>query len=201
MGHPRITRWFRFSLSTLLLATAVVSVVLAVVVKRAHSQKAAIAWAMRTGGYVSYSFEFDSQDRKIGHLDANNQFVTDATPPGPAWLRDWIGLDYFASIMEVHVRGGEVADLSPLTCLSDLQALNILRTNVSDLSPISTLTKLRIVWIKDSPVQDLKPLAQLPNLERLMLFNTKVTDAEVDMLHELLPNCRIMCNSRKIPEN
>jgi hypothetical protein len=56
------------------------------------------------------------------------------------------------------------------------------------------------VWIKDTPVQDLKPLAQLTNLDRLMLFNTKVTDAEVDMLHKLLPNCRIMCNSRKIPE-
>lgn len=74
---------------------AVLSVVLAVVVKRAHSQKAAIAWATRTGGYVSYGFEFDSQDRKIGYLDGNNQFVSDATPPGPAWLRDWNGYKCF----------------------------------------------------------------------------------------------------------
>ncbi len=155
---------------------------------------------MKTGGYGSYSFEFDAQDRKIGHYDANNQFVADATPPGPAWLRDWIGVDFFAPIIEVHVRGEEVHDLSPLTRLSDLQAVNILRTNVSDLSPLSTLTKLKIVWIKDTPVQDLKPLAQLTNLDRVMLFNTKVMDAEVDMLHKLLPNCRIMCNSRKIPE-
>ncbi len=178
----------------------VVSVVLAFVVKRAHSQKEAITWATRTGGYVFYSFEVDSQDRLIGHFDSNNQFLTDATPPGPAWIRDWIGVDYFAPIIAVHVRGEAVDDLSPVTSLSDLQGINILRTNISDLSPLSTLTNLKLVWIKDSPVQDLKPLAQLTNLDRLMLFNTKVTDAEVDMLHKMLPKCRIMCNSRKIPE-
>lgn len=196
-----MNRWFRFSLSTLLFVMAVVSVVLAVVVKRAHSQKEAVSWATRTGGYVFYNFEVDSQDRLIGHFDSNNQFITHATPPGPAWIRDWVGVDYFAPITVVHVRGEAVDDLSPVTCLSNLQGINILKTNVSDLSPLSTLANLRLVWIKDSPVQDLKPLAQLPNLDRLMLFNTKVSDAEVDMLHEMLPNCRIMCNSRRIPEN
>jgi hypothetical protein len=57
------------------------------------------------------------------------------------------------------------------------------------------------VWNKDTPVEDLQPLAQLTSLERLVLFNTKVSDDEVDLLHTMLPNCRIMCNAREIPDN
>jgi hypothetical protein len=186
---------------TLLITVAVVSVLLAIGVKRANDQKAVIAWATKTGGWVSYDFEFDAQDRAIGHYDENNQFVSDATPPGPDWLRDSIGLDFFASINGVYVRGRAVSDLSPLRRLRNLQAVNIFGTNVKDLSPLSSHTQLRIVWIKDTPVEDLQPLTQLTSLERLMLFNTKVSEDEVDMFHTVLPNCRIMCNARKIPDN
>ena len=49
-------------------------------------------------------------------------------------------------------------------------------------------------------MRDLRPLAQLTSLEQLYLFNTNVSDEEVDMLHKTLPSCRINFNGRKIAD-
>jgi len=214
MELSRIKTVFRFSLLTFFIAIAAVSMLLAIAVKRVHDQKATIVWATETGGSARYDFEFDAQGFGIGHYDENNEWISDAVPPGPGWLRGALGVDFFASVAGVSVRGKETSDLSRLTHLRQLQGLNIRDTNIHDLSPLVELTDLRQLWIGETPVADLSPLAHLKKLERLYLRNTQVTDVsplmsldtlkdlslngaaipqgDIDKLRKALPNCHIV---------
>ena len=121
----RIKTVFRFSLLTLFVAIAAVSVLMALAVKDVHDQRATIAWATETGGSARYDFEFDTQGFAIGHYDENNQWISDAVPPGPGWLRGAVGVDFFASVAGVSIRGKETSDLSRLRHVPSLQGLRI----------------------------------------------------------------------------
>ena len=182
LAHPRIRRLLRIGLRTMLIGLTVIGLLLGLIVRKSHQQRAVVVWAQQSGGRVCYDYEFASDDR----------WLPDAEPDSPSWIRKLMDVDFLATVAEVDVRGSEVSDLSPLTRLPDLQAVNILATNISDLSPLSTLTKLRVVWIKDTPVQDLQPLAELTNLERLYLFNTNVSDEESTCF---IRYCRIALSS------
>ena len=214
MELSRIKPVFRFSLLTLFIAIAAVSVLLAIAVKRVHDQRATIAWAIETGGEARYDFEFDAQGFAIGHYDEDRQWIFDAVPPGPGWLRRAVGVDFFASIAGVSIRGKETSDLSRLTHLPRLQGLNVRDTSIQDLSPLAELTDLRQLWIGETPVADLSALAHLKKLELIYLRNTQITDisplmhldklkglflngaavppGDINRLRRALPNCHIV---------
>ena len=52
------------------------------------------------------------------------------------------------------------------------------RTKVLDISPLSTLTKLEGLVLMKTKVHDITPLASLINLERLALEQTRVSNIE-----------------------
>ncbi len=70
----------------------------------------------------------------------------------------------------------QIADLSPLAGLTNLEDVCAESTLVTDLSPLIRLTNLRILLISRTPVADLSPLAGLNNLEQLDLWKTNVVD-------------------------
>ena len=70
----------------------------------------------------------------------------------------------------------ELADLSPLATLVNLQRLNCFDTQVADLSPLSALINLQELDCPDTQVEDLSPLADLVNLQGIYCSGTPVTD-------------------------
>lgn len=79
-----------------------------------------------------------------------------------------------------------------LARLTDMEDLNIGRSNIVDLTPISALRNLRTLNLERTTVQDLTPLAALTLLEELDVSNTSIKSLE---------GVEAMLNLRKISIN
>ena len=85
------------------------------------------------------SFEYDEHGTLILHREL----------PGPDWLCELIGVDFFASVVEVSLGTDRVNDLSPLKELKKLKRLILFPFQVAD-EDIAALQKAllqdREVW-------------------------------------------------------
>jgi len=85
-------RWCQFRLATLLLLTLVCGVVLGLWVVPAERQRRAVGYVESLGGDVYYADEGDEPAL------------------APVWLREWLGPDYFQSVIVVELYGTPVND-------------------------------------------------------------------------------------------
>ena len=142
----------------------------------------------------------------------------DPQPPGPEWLRQVIGLDYFASVVSVRINlasdeyldaTSELPDLRDLriacdskisdrawenlTRFTSLESLYLRGMRDSATSNLCGLNRLRLLYITNTDITDagLVNLKELHALRTLNLGGTKVTDAGVASLRAALPNCRV----------
>ncbi len=169
-------RWLRFSLRTMLVVVTVVCVLLASKVRQAEKQRKVVAWVLESGGGVVYDFErnFADQDgHPIGHYLQNGDWVSHAEPPGPTWLREMVGMDYLAAIVEVRWYNKAVTDVTPLENLPDLETLRI---------PTSSLQQAYPSVMK---------LTGLKELHLWMDIWDKRTSSLVTALDEAMPNCKV----------
>src|SRR5262245_45100896 len=90
----RERRGFRFSLRTLLLLVAILSVWLGFLVKRAKQQQAAIKEIEALGGWVYYDYQM---------ADGKPFATPDARSWVPEWLLDGVGPDYFHDVVSVNM--------------------------------------------------------------------------------------------------
>ena len=196
-------RWLQYSLRTFFVLLTVACVWLGVVVHRAHEQERAVEWVRDLEEVVYYDYEIDED----GH------FIVDASAPGPKWLVDLLGVDYFQDVFLIRIQhhqvndltplagfkslkwaalsGTQVRDLTPLTKLTSLSWLGLAKTHVSDLTPLVGLKDLSSIGLKGTQVRDLTPLAKLTTLRGLDLINTPVSKEQVEKLRHALPNCNI----------
>lgn len=179
-------RYFRFRLRTLLLIIVVTCVVMGWVARSRRQQKI-VEWVLAQGGTVKYSHE----------VDASGVRLDDPRPPGIAWLRERLGIDYLDSVVVVHLMSATddltplsklrslhtlnlfaapVTDLTPLNKLKRLRKLNLFRTQVSDLTPIVEQQNLRTLYISGPYITDITPLAKLTELRQLQLYDTEISD-------------------------
>ena len=93
-------RWFQFSLRTLFVLLTVLCVWLAVTVNRARKQREAVAAIEAVGGMVLYEHQYD-----------------DSEPPGPKWLRELVGDEYFVSVDVVFFVEATDADLEHMEAM------------------------------------------------------------------------------------
>ena len=126
----------------MLVVTAVLCVLLGWKVRQVERQKEAIAWVKEVGGRVTYAYESYENDEH-GSLVLNGEL------PGPDWLCQLIGVDYFASVAEVSLADGVIHDLSPLYELEKLRTL--------------------VLW---------EPLVQVPD-EEIAAFEKALPDCEI----------------------
>ena len=92
-ARPR-RRWYQFTLRTLLIVMTLASVGLswfAVKLQQARRQRAAVEAIEKAGGWVEYDYELRTRP------------PSDADPPGPAWLRNLLGIDFFATVVEIRL--------------------------------------------------------------------------------------------------
>ena len=88
-NHTRRLRWFQYSLRTLLLVMLMASVGMswfAVKMQWVRRQREAVEVITRLGGFVTYDWRSDGSGLE---------------PPGPAWLRNLLGEDFFGEVVEV----------------------------------------------------------------------------------------------------
>ena len=179
---PPKLRWYQYRLRSLLLLMLVATIPLgwvAVKMKAAREQHAAVEAIVKLGGRVVYDYQFDPSN-------------TTGKPPGPAWLRGLLGDDLLATVKEVDLHKAEIvgADLKCLTAFPQLEGLPLSDCyNLGDdgLKHLKPLTKLRTLILSLTGVSDagLKHLRGLTQLQRLDLDYTKVTDAGIENLKGL----------------
>ena len=164
---PKPRRRFRqYSLRTLFVLLTVFGVWLGWTVHRANEQRKAVEWVRKIGGGVAYDYQ----------IDADGRFIADAEPPGPKWLAQLIGADYFQEVSFVELHEKQISDMTLLANLASLETLHIDDTQVSDLTPLAGLKNLEGLLLNNTPVSDLTPLAKLTSLELLSFKGTQVSD-------------------------
>lgn len=129
----------------------------------AERQRACVQWVKQQNGHVTYYHEKPAADgSRPGKV----------TPPGPAWLRNSLGIDFFDDVYSVVLDNREIVDLSPLTRLHRLRHLGI--------------------FIDIGPDVELAPLGQLEQLESITLDYTNIDRRQLEALKARLPNCQVI---------
>ena len=161
-------RQFRFRLKTLLFVLIPVSAVLVwigVQYESALVQRRGVSWARNQNGHIYYDYEKPLPD---GSTNQN------AIPPGPDFVRNWMGIDFVDSVRTIVLDNKELTDLSPLKDLKRLKHLAIM--------------------IDIMPGTDLMPIAGLRELESLTFNSTNLDrnqQLQLEKIRVALPNCKI----------
>lgn len=207
----RRRRWFQFSLRTLLVFFLICGVTMwiAVEMREAEKQREVVAAIRSKGGAVFYDYQWK-----------NDMYDVRVKPPGPTWLRKFVGRDFLSNVRyvrladtslatharqlqrlrgleELRLHGGATTDSSliQLKEFTNLRVLSLTGTGVTDagLKHLQTLTNLRRLCLYGTAVTDegLEHLKALTSLEWLSLGATQVTDTGIKDLSKALPRCRI----------
>jgi hypothetical protein len=191
---PMGRRFLQFSLSTFLIAVAVISIWLGKVVNQARDQQRAVETVLSREGrrFVFYEDQL-GLERDLNPYPwvgaggiVTNDIDPKAEAAGPAWLRDMVGEHYFRRL--VHVRVEDVAivmndsELEAICQVPSITWLSIMRADITD-SGMRHLTNLKRVrklslGTCGAPITDegLSHLRDLPDLEWLELWTTSITD-------------------------
>ena len=161
-------RWLRFSLGTMMLVITLLSIWLGLKVSTARIQKEAVIAICTTDGVPFYDYEVKSVPDRPGNFTRN----ANASPPGPTWLSERLGNDYFCDVIAVHIEGAK-----SLAQLDKLPALQYVR--------IWDVTYIHDDKEQFRPIQgsDLAVLERLPRLHSLSFC--KINDSEISCVAKL----------------
>ena len=96
-------------------------------------------------------------------------------------------------ITELYLTEQDIADLSPLADLPQLQVLNLRGNRITDLRPLARLAHLEKLGLDGNQVTDLTPLRGLKMLKVLDLVeNPHLPPMQVHRLRQALPGCRVL---------
>jgi Leucine Rich repeat len=227
-------RLFRFSLRTLLVFMTIASIAfgwLGFKMRQAGRQREAVKAIEETGGRVVYDYHMDNPPD--GFVFGGPFLIgperNQSARPGPAWLRDLLGDDFFInvayvkvgtsdSINLVHLRQFQRvqwidvsynslvtdAGLVHMQGLPDLRVLYLGRSQVTDagLIHIRETTRLEELRIGALPVTDagMVHLRKMTRLRELELEYSKVTDAGLIHLATMPHLRRLMLNGTRVTD-
>jgi len=108
----------------------------------------------------------------------------------PGWLVSAVGIDYFAQVRFVSLRGkAKDDDLAEINTLTQLYELDLSKSQITDagLFHLKGLAHLEILKLHKTQVSDagMVHLTELPALQILYLVDTNVTQAAVGDLKKL----------------
>jgi len=188
----------------MLVVVALFGIWLSVIANRANRQRRAVEAIRKAGGEVTYDYQ-----NTIGF-----RVEDDAPPPGPAWLRNLVGIDYLASTVGVTINtdiaddGFEVIDelpklktaffagkgvtdstLAHLTGVQHLLGLDVFNSSITDSGweNLERMTHLTDLLLQGSNVNDatLSHIKGFTDLRTVSLVNSQVTDTGLKQLKSL----------------
>ena len=178
-------RWFQFSIRSMMLAITLLCVWLGVISHRANRQKRAVEAIRSKGGSVEYDYE----SRKYGGRNFPRR--GSPSPPGPVWLQNLVGLDYFATVVVAGV-GHDAADddsVAVLVNLPELRCVSLVGAGVTQggLARLKELPNLVSLDLENSSATSAgwEPLERLTQLEELTLSGDNVTDSTLSYVEGL----------------
>jgi Leucine-rich repeat (LRR) protein len=169
-------RWLRFSLRTMMLLVTLLCVWLGVTSYRANKQKRAVE---RLAGQGSVGYDYQT----TAPFGAPRPL-----PPGPAWLRELIGSDYFVTVdsADVYVKSAGDDSIAALEDFPQLCSLDLHGPGVTDsvLARLSKLTQLRNLCLYDNSITESgwESVGQFIHLKRLLLGGSNVTDVSLERI-------------------
>jgi hypothetical protein len=163
-------RWLRYSMRTMLLLVTVLCVLLALVIVPAQRQRRAVEKIRGLGSWSRVVYDYESEGPYGGSVELR----------GPAWLRRWIGVDYFQDVVRVQVFLSRGDELTP--------------------DDLASLPGLRSLDVHDMPITDdgLLTLARLRKLEGLSLQSNEITDRGLEQLSSLTELQRLGVTSDQV---
>jgi len=178
-------RWLQYSLRSLFAVMLVSAGIARWMAANAEAQKAAVQAILEDGGHVTYDFQRPRQDSAGRLLPPSN-------PPGPEWLRRFLGDDYFVNVINARISTDSgLLRIGGLSKLEQLYRLPVSggRPRITDagIKNISGLNRLVSVDLADSRITDdgLAYLEGLDQLQNLNLAYTSVTDDGLKHLADL----------------
>jgi hypothetical protein len=206
MANTPRPRWFRFSLRMMLALVVVIAIPLAWVAKERRQSKyeQQVAEQLRDQGFkkITLGGPYDSWELGFSNnpqgrwRDLARQILGERIfrvdridihlggsgfAGGGVVLRssDFNNLELLAGLTNLQgldLDRTQVNDLTPLVGLPQLRWLNASYTQVSDVTPLFDLTNLKYLYLYETLVSDINPLSKLTNLQELGLNGTKVSD-------------------------
>jgi hypothetical protein len=210
--------WYQFNLRTLLLFflfCACLCSWFAVKLQQAQQQRVTVEALIKLGARVFYDYE-----------DMLHGGEFDGPLPGPAWLRNQLGIDFFSRATGVRCQDTfKAKDLIRLKELPNLFCLDLCQTTFSNkelesvneikslkrivlpasddnktLAHISGLTNLEYLFLSGHYYTDeeMSPIAGMINLRDLSLANTFITDRGLVILKDMTKLNSIGLNQTQI---
>ncbi len=174
MTSPKLK--LQFSIRLLLVLVGCLCVWLGVTANAARTQRELVMEILAAGGEVFYDWQVpdDGSESGLEH------------PPGPDWLRRWLGDEYFQSVFVVsfYETGLPDEDLPPIDRLGTIRSLTLGRTRITDavMPRIGRLKNLEFLDIGLTKVTDagMREIAGLRRLEQLYAGDSRLS------LHEAI---------------
>lgn len=200
----RYRRRFQFSLRSFFLAVTAFAIWFGPRAENARRQRVARQALEKIGDNIIYEHQLPR--RGNGAIDYR------AIPPGPTWLRRWLGQDFFDRIVDARIdySSGTLGETD--TALAGLRRLPYLRSlalggslDLTDdsLMRLASLTKLRslsLTHVRVTP-DGLAHLEQLKALETLMIQDAPLVDAIPPVLRGLVNLKNLQLNGTRIGDH
>jgi internalin A len=113
-------------------------------------------------------------------------------------IADLKPLSTLTNLTGLSLDGNQIADLKPLSALTNLTNLVLDSNQIADLKPLSTLTNLTGLSLNKNRIADLKPLSGLTNLTELWLNDNQIADLKP--LSGLTNLTRLLLNENQIAD-
>jgi hypothetical protein len=184
-------RWFRFSLRSMLVAVTLLCVWLGVIANRANQQRRAVERLTShngDGAWWSLSYDYQTDEHGSTALPVN---APRPSPPGPKWLRELIGIDYFVTFVgaDMYVKSAGDDSIAALEDFPQLCSLDVHGPGVTDsvFARLSKLTQLRYLCLYDNSITESgwESVGRFIHLKRLVLGGSNVTDSALERIAAL----------------
>lgn len=156
--------------------------------KRTHEEKARIRGRAESVAIVEAAAR-RTLKRPTGEITADDLASIRSLSLGGTDLTDLTPLAELTALNYLYLNGTQVTDITPLAKLTSLNQLFLNGTQVTDVTPLAELTALNYLYLNGTQVTDVTPLAGLTALIHLYLNGTQVTDvtplAELTALTQL----------------
>jgi hypothetical protein len=174
------SKWRRFSLRTFLMLVTAFCLIFGWWASRSVSQRRAVLALQELGATVQYDDHWHFQRRYEYVRTVGRPFAQVTIEPLPkSWLRQRLGDDWFADVVEVGLRGGAVTN-------------EVLKKAVPHLAKFEALERLDLSYaaVDGEGLCSLKPVKQLRHL-RLGHTRILIVDPKLIELREELPHLQI----------